>query len=95
VLTSLPGVFIPEEVVQRVKSMPPERQEQDAIDLCSETIQRLHEIPGINGVHIIASGWDDFIPEVLTRAGIGNRAERAKAAGARAESPSGGRNSAD
>jgi hypothetical protein len=33
----------------------------------------LKEIPGIRGVHIIASGWDDFIPEVLTRAGIGER----------------------
>jgi methylenetetrahydrofolate reductase (NADPH) len=73
VLTSLPGVFIPDDVVRRVKSTPPERQEQDAIDLCSETIQRLKAIPGINGVHIIASGWDDFIPEVLTRAGIGKR----------------------
>jgi methylenetetrahydrofolate reductase (NADPH) len=73
VLTSLPGVYIPEDVIKRVKSMPPERQEQDAIDLCSETIQRLKEIRGISGVHIIASGWDDFIPEVLTRAGIGKR----------------------
>jgi methylenetetrahydrofolate reductase (NADPH) len=96
VLSSLPGVFIPDEVVQRVKATPPERQEQDAIDLCSETIQRLREISGIGGVHIIASGWDDFIPEVLTRAGIGNRAERAKAAaGTQTRSLSGGRNSAD
>jgi methylenetetrahydrofolate reductase (NADPH) len=93
-LRSLPGVYIPEDVAQRVRSVPAERQEQDAIDLCSETIQRLREIPGINGVHIIASGWDDFIPEVLTRAGIGKRGERDKAAAA-AESPSGGRNSAD
>jgi methylenetetrahydrofolate reductase (NADH) len=96
VLSSLPGVYIPEEVAQRVKSMPPERQEQDAIDLCSETIQRLREIPGINGVHIIASGWDDFIPEVLTRAGIGKRGERDKVALPTAgKNPSGGRNSAD
>jgi methylenetetrahydrofolate reductase (NADH) len=96
VLSSLPGVYIPEEVAKRVKSMPPERQEQDAIDLCSETIQRLHEIPGISGVHIIASGWDDFIPEVLTRAGIGKRGERDKVATpTAAQSPSGGRNSAD
>lgn len=95
-LSSLPGVYIPEDVAKRVRSMPPERQEQDAIDLCSETIQRLHEIPGISGVHIIASGWDDFIPEVLTRAGIGKRGERDKVATPTAgKSPSGGRNSAD
>jgi methylenetetrahydrofolate reductase (NADPH) len=104
VLTSLPGVYIPEDVVRRVKSTPPERQEQDAIDLCSETIQRLHEIPGISGVHIIASGWDDFIPEVLTRAGIGKRAtldtpaqsaEDAAVAASNARTRSGGRKLAD
>jgi methylenetetrahydrofolate reductase (NADPH) len=105
VLTSLPGVYIPEDVVQRVKSMPPERQAQDAIDLCSETIQRLKEIPGISGVHIIASGWDDFIPEVLTRAGIGKRPQldtpmqtaddTAVPAAKTARPRSGGRKSAD
>jgi methylenetetrahydrofolate reductase (NADPH) len=104
VLTSLPGVVIPDEVSERVRSTPPERQEHDAIDLCSETIQRLREIPGINGVHIIASGWDDFIPEVLTRAGIGKRqaldtpaqsAEDAAVAASPARNRSGGRKVAD
>jgi methylenetetrahydrofolate reductase (NADPH) len=105
VLSSLPGVYIPDDVVQRVKSMPPERQAQDAIDLCSETIQRLKEIPGISGVHIIASGWDDFIPEVLTRAGIGKRPQldtptqsaddTAVPAATAARPRSGGRKSAD
>jgi methylenetetrahydrofolate reductase (NADPH) len=94
-LSNLPGVYIPDEVKQRVRSTPPERLEQDAIDLCSETIQKLREIPGIDGVHIIASGWDDFIPEVLRRAGIGDRAERDKATGMAARGLSGGRNSAD
>ena len=104
-LSSLPGVYIPDDVIKRVKSVPPERQEQDAIDLCSETIQRLHEIPGISGVHIIASGWDDFVPEVLTRAGIGKRADldtpaqsaedAAVAAASNARTRSGGRKLAD
>jgi methylenetetrahydrofolate reductase (NADPH) len=94
-LSNLPGVYIPDEVRQRVQSTPAERLEQDAIDLCSETIRGLRQMPGIDGVHIIASGWDDFIPEVLTRSGIGNRAERSKAEGIQARSLSGGRNSAD
>ena len=40
---------------------------------CAETIQQLREIAGVRGVHIVASGWDDFIPEVLTSCGIGQR----------------------
>lgn len=72
-LQALPGVYIPDHVVQRMLSVPEDQMANEALELCSETIQQLREIPGINGVHIIASGWDDFIPEVLTRAGIGRR----------------------
>jgi hypothetical protein len=56
-------------------------------------------------VHIIASGWDDFIPEVLTRAGIGKREpldtpaqsaeDAAVAAASNAKPGSGGRKLAD
>jgi methylenetetrahydrofolate reductase (NADPH) len=72
-LANLPGVFIPDHVVSRMRGVPEDQMEHEAMELCSETIQQLREIPGINGVHIIASGWDDFIPEVLTRAGVGKR----------------------
>lgn len=72
-LSTLPGVVIPDHVAQRMRGVPEDRMEQEALTLCAETIQQLKEIPGISGVHIIASGWDDFIPEVLTRAGIGRR----------------------
>jgi methylenetetrahydrofolate reductase (NADPH) len=46
---------------------------KEALALCAETIQELRDIPGIKGVHIIASGDDDFIPQVLTRAGVPRR----------------------
>ncbi len=72
-LASLPGVYIPDHVVRRIKGTPEDKLEHEAMELCSETIQQLREIPGIRGVHVIASGWDDFIPEVMTRAGVGKR----------------------
>jgi methylenetetrahydrofolate reductase (NADPH) len=103
-LSQLPGVFIPDHVVKRLRGVPEDQMEHEAMELCSETIQQLREIPGINGVHIIASGWDDFIPEVLTRAGIGRREDNAPAAPTHAEtsapaassaSSSGGQSSAN
>jgi methylenetetrahydrofolate reductase (NADPH) len=102
-LMQLPGVFIPDDVIKRLRGVTEEEMPNEALKLCAETIQQLREIPGINGVHIIASGWDDFIPEVLTRAGVGRRnqtdpapsdaVEQGKAASA--ASPSGGEASAD
>lgn len=72
-LKALPGVFMPPETERRIRSAPEDRREAEALALCAETIQQLREIPGVNGVHIVASGWDDFIPDVLTRCGIGQR----------------------
>jgi methylenetetrahydrofolate reductase (NADPH) len=72
-MLNLPGVYIPDDLLRRLRGVPLDRMEAEAMAICAETIQQLHEIPGVRGVHIIASGWDDFIPEVLTRAGIGSR----------------------
>ena len=86
-LQSLPGVVIPDHVVRRMRGVPEDQMPQEALALCSETIQELRQIRGIRGVHIIASGHDDFIPEVLTRAevprrGYGDLATDAEQAGA-------------
>jgi methylenetetrahydrofolate reductase (NADPH) len=101
-LRALPGVYIPDAIVQRMESIPEDKMAHEAMELCSETIQQLRETPGIRGVHIIASGWDDFIPEVLTRARIGKRKPLAQElgpesalAGAGRSDTSGGKASAD
>jgi methylenetetrahydrofolate reductase (NADPH) len=70
-MQDLPGVYIPDDLIKRLRGA--DDMEAEAMAWCSETIQQLHEIAGVKGVHIIASGWDEFIPEVLTRAGIGKR----------------------
>lgn len=72
-MLQLPGVYVPESVQKRLRGASDGAMEKEAMALCAETIQQLREIPGVSGVHIIASGWDDFIPQVLTRAGVGRR----------------------
>jgi methylenetetrahydrofolate reductase (NADPH) len=72
-MLELPGVYVPESLQKRLRGAGEKKMEQEAMAVCAETIQQLREIPGVRGVHIIASGWDDFIPEVLTRAGVGPR----------------------
>jgi methylenetetrahydrofolate reductase (NADPH) len=76
VLSDLPGVYIPEETVKRLRSVPEDRWEKESMALCSETVLALKAMEGVRGIHVVASGWDDFIPEMLTMSGIGNKAER-------------------
>ncbi|MCC7105721.1 MAG: methylenetetrahydrofolate reductase [Chloroflexi bacterium] len=73
--TGVPGLSIPESVVRRLRAVPEERVAEEGVALCVETIQQLRELPGVAGVHLMAFGWEDIIPEVLERAGIGRRSD--------------------
>jgi len=45
----------------------------EGLVLCSEIIAQVRTIPGVAGVHVMAFGWEDAIPEILERAGLGPR----------------------
>ncbi len=62
-LSNLPGVHIPEEVVKRVKSSTDPLKE--GIEICAETIRELKTFA--DGVHIMAIGSEQLIPEILNK----------------------------
>lgn len=62
------GVSIPDEIVTRMEEAKDAKQEGARIIL--EIIEQLKEIPGIHGVHIMAVGWEDIVPEIVERAGL-------------------------
>jgi methylenetetrahydrofolate reductase (NADPH) len=66
----VPGMYVPDAVVERLKGVPADRVQDEGITLCAEIIQRVKEIPGVAGVHVMAFGWEDAIPEILERAGL-------------------------
>lgn len=72
--TKVSGIQIPEEIIKRMESTPKEKQREEGISICVETIERLREIPGVKGVHIMAIEWEEAVPEIVKRAGIKNRA---------------------
>lgn len=77
-LQKLPGTNIPDEVVRRLQGVPEDRLPEEGMALCAETIQQLREIPGTGGVHVMAAGLEDVLPDLLTRAGVGKRPDRAQ-----------------
>ena len=60
------GLSVPDEVVTRMESASDVKEEGIAIAV--ETIDQIKEIPGIHGVHIMAVGWEESVPEIVTRA---------------------------
>jgi methylenetetrahydrofolate reductase (NADPH) len=64
------GMDIPDQVIERMEKVPPGKQREEGIRICVETIQRLKEIPGVRGVHIMAIEWEDAVGEIVERAGL-------------------------
>jgi 5,10-methylenetetrahydrofolate reductase len=60
------GVRVPDEVVRRMEDARDAKEEGLAISL--EIIAQILEIPGVHGVHIMAVGWEEAVPEIVSRA---------------------------
>jgi methylenetetrahydrofolate reductase (NADPH) len=66
----VPGMDVPDHVVERMAKTPKEKQAQEGIDICVETIQRLLSIEGVAGIHIMAIEWESAVPEIVERSGL-------------------------
>ncbi len=62
------GISVPDEIVARMEDAENAREEGVRIPL--EIIEQLKEIPGVHGIHIMAVGWEDIVPEIIERAGL-------------------------
>ncbi len=64
----VPGIVIPDAVMARLESAAKARAA--GVALAVETIQAVRDIEGVAGVHIMAIGWDEIVPEVVRGAGL-------------------------
>lgn len=69
----VPGMYIPDAVVARLRGVPEDRVPAEGLALCAEIVQQLRDIPGVAGVHVMSFNWEEAIPEILERAGLGPR----------------------
>lgn len=75
--TKVPGIYVPDAMVRRLRGVPADRVAEEGMQICVEIIQRLTEISGVAGAHVMAFGYERGIPEILERAGIGPRPDQA------------------
>jgi methylenetetrahydrofolate reductase (NADPH) len=65
---NVPGVHIPDAIVRRLAGASEPKREGIAIAV--ELIQRLREIRGVAGVHIMAFKMEEYVPEIVARSGV-------------------------
>jgi len=64
------GMDVPEEIIKRMEGVAKDKQKEEGIKICVETIQKLKEMDGVKGVHIMAIEWEEAVGEIAEKAGL-------------------------
>lgn len=65
---NVPGVRIPDEVIRRLEGATDQKAE--GLELCVEIMQRVAEIEGVSGVHVMAYRQEHRVAELVERSGV-------------------------
>lgn len=79
--TRVPGIYIPDETVRRLRKTPVAEQRAEGTRICVEIIQQIRDIDGVAGIHIMAYKQQDLVPEIVEAAGLLPRPLRYKEVG--------------
>ncbi|MBN2123090.1 MAG: methylenetetrahydrofolate reductase [Deltaproteobacteria bacterium] len=66
----VPGMDVPDALVKRLSGVAKDKQAEEGIKICIETIEELKEMEGVRGFHVMAIEWEQKVPEIVERAGL-------------------------
>jgi len=66
----VPGMDVPQAIVDRMAAVPKEQQPEEGVKICVEMIERLKKVEGVAGFHIMAIEWEEKVGEICERAGL-------------------------
>jgi methylenetetrahydrofolate reductase (NADPH) len=66
----VPGMDVPDEIIKRLADTPKEKQAEEGIKICIESIERLKEVEGVAGFHVMAIEWEEKVPGIVEAAGL-------------------------
>ena len=66
----VPGMDVPEEILERLEGVPKEKVADEGIRIACEQIDEFREMKGVSGVHLMAIGWEHMVPEIADRANL-------------------------
>ena len=63
-------VFTARDGIEGLATLKAEKAKEEGVKIILEIIEQLKEIPGVQGIHIMAVGWEDIVPEIVEKAGL-------------------------
>jgi methylenetetrahydrofolate reductase (NADPH) len=65
----VPGVTIPQKLLSRMEAAGDGAQEE-GVQIALELIEAIRDKQGVHGIHIMAVGWEDIVPRLVTEANL-------------------------
>lgn len=74
---NVPGVNIPDSIIDRLQKTPKQQQKAEGLNICIEIIEQVRAIEGIAGIHIMAYRQEEMVSEIVQRSGLLPRGSKA------------------
>ncbi len=71
--TRVPGMDVPDSVITRLQRVSKEQVSKEGVKICVDIINRVREIEGVAGIHLMAIEWEEVVPEIVEVAGLSPR----------------------
>jgi methylenetetrahydrofolate reductase (NADPH) len=65
----VPGVCIPEPLIKRLEAAG-DGVEEEGVRISLELIEAVRKMQGVHGIHLMAVGWEEIVPRIVTEAGL-------------------------
>lgn len=65
----VPGVFIPEPLLTRMKEAG-DNASEEGVQIALELIEKVKKLQGVNGLHLMPVNWESIVPRIVTEAGL-------------------------
>ena len=66
----VPGVVIPDEVVDRLRKTSTHKKREEGKRICVEIIQQVQDIECVSGVHVMAFRQEELVAEIIEEGGL-------------------------
>jgi methylenetetrahydrofolate reductase (NADPH) len=67
---NVPGIFVPQDLIDELSNTPKEERLAKGIEIAGRTIAALKKEALCDGVHIMAIGREEVVPDILKAAGL-------------------------
>jgi 5,10-methylenetetrahydrofolate reductase len=68
IMNEVPGVRIPQPLIDRLEQSKDAKEE--GVQITLEIVDKIKRLPGLNGIHFMAVGWESIVPRLVKEAGL-------------------------